>query len=217
MFSAVIFDLDGTLLDTLADISHAANSVLEELGFGGHPVDAYRQFIGEGVNTLFLRALPAESRTEEVVAQCATGFKPHYERHWNVHTRAYAGIPETLAGLEHRGLKKAVLSNKPDLFTKKCVDEYLADYDFSIVLGQRPEVPRKPDPTGALEIARILDTTPDRCVYVGDTGIDMETAVRSGMYPVGVSWGFRPRQELEKAGAARMIESPLELLEIVDG
>lgn len=216
-YSAVIFDLDGTLLDTLADIAHTANSVLAELGFGQHPADAYRQFVGEGVRILFRKALPEEARSREMIDRCAEAFRSHYERHWKVHTRPYEGIRETLAKLKSLGLKMAVLSNKPDPFTKKCVDEYLGEFDFDLVLGQRDHVPRKPDPTAALQILDQLGVSGDACVYVGDTAIDMETAVRAGLYPVGVSWGFRPRPELEKAGAVRIIDSPQQLLEIING
>jgi phosphoglycolate phosphatase len=214
-FDAVLFDLDGTLLDTLADIGAAANAVLEQAGHPPHPLDAYRRFIGSGVQTLFARALPETARTDATIEACAAGFQTAYAARWNVATRLYAGIAELLDALTAHGARMAVLSNKPDGFTRQCVEHYLAAWDFEVVFGERPGIPRKPDPTSALEIVRIMGIAPERFLYLGDTAIDIQTARAAGMYPVGVAWGFRPVEELQAAGAARIVEAPTEVVDLI--
>ena len=148
--------------------------------------------------------------------QCIADFQGEYAAGWNVHTRPYPGIIELLQSLQHRGLKLAVLSNKPDAFTKLCVRHYLAAFAFEVVLGQREHVPRKPHPAGAREAAETLGLNVEEILYVGDTAIDMQTARSAGMYPVGVTWGFRPREELAQSGAAAIIDQPQQLLELLD-
>lgn len=214
-YSAVVFDLDGTLLDSLADIAHAANEVLVELGMPPHELDAYRYLVGEGVKVLFERAVPAEKREPAWIDRCVAGFRRTYERHWNQRSRPYEGIAELLDGLVQRGKRLAVLSNKPQEFTERCVREFFAAWPFDLVLGQREGIPRKPDPAGAIEIARRWNLAPAACLYLGDTSIDMQTAVRAGMHAVGVLWGFRPRQELEEHGAAAIVAHPREVLTLV--
>ena len=214
-FSAIIFDLDGTLLDTLADIAHAANSVLLQQGYPTHPVDAYRHFVGEGVRILFRRTLPEAARSDEAVEACALAFREAYSRLWNVHTRPYAGVAELLATLRTRQLKQAVLSNKPDVFTRRCVAEYFPNDAFQIVIGQRDGVPQKPDPVGAREIAEQLSIPANRFLFLGDTAVDMQTARAAGMYPVGALWGFRPLEELQEGGAEAIIHKPAELLDVL--
>ncbi|MFV1964024.1 MAG: HAD family hydrolase [Pirellulaceae bacterium] len=216
-FPAVLFDLDGTLLDTLADIAGAANSTLERCGFPTHSVDAYRYFIGDGVRVLFSRALPPESQSPETIVRCADHFRDAYLEHWNVHTRPYPGIGDLLEELARRSVRIAVLSNKPHEATVRCVEAMLSDYRFEVVLGQRDEVPHKPDPTAALEIASQMQLSPESFAFLGDTATDMQTAVRSQMFPVGVAWGFRPREELTEYGAEVIIERPGELLELLEG
>jgi phosphoglycolate phosphatase len=214
---AVLFDLDGTLLDTLEDIASAANEVLGRLGLPAHPPEAYRGFIGDGVAMLFRRALAPEHAEPGRVARCVEDFRAAYGRSWDVRTRPYDGIPALLDALTARGLGLAVLSNKPDDFTRLCASAYLARWPFRAVLGQREGTPRKPDPAGALEIAGALDVPAGQFLYVGDSAVDMETARRAGMRPVGVSWGFRPAEELWAAGAEAVITHPAELPEILDG
>jgi phosphoglycolate phosphatase len=215
--AAVIFDLDGTLLDTLADIGGAANRVLAELEFPQHPLDDYRHFVGEGVARLFERALPDGARDGRLVERCVSGFREEYARTWNEQTAPYEGVARLLAELAARGVPLAVLSNKPHAFTVACIEEYFGQTDFVRVLGQRDEVPRKPDPAGALEIAAAAGLPADRFLFVGDTPIDMATARAARMHAVGVTWGFRPRTELAEQGAATLIERPAELLALVDG
>jgi phosphoglycolate phosphatase len=214
----VLFDLDGTLLDTLEDIARSANEVLAELGFSEHPAESYRQFIGEGVATLFERALPAGAEGDDpgLVARCVEGFRVTYGRGWNISTRPYPGIAELLDGLASRSLGLAVLSNKPDEFTRQCVDEYLARWSFQAVFGGREDVPRKPDPAGALQIADRLGVPPAAIVYLGDSSVDMAAARRAGMIPIGAAWGFRSVDELRSSGAAEVIAHPLDLLDLLD-
>ena len=212
---AIIFDLDGTLLDTLADIGGSVNAVLAEFDFPTHELDAYRYFVGDGVVTLFDRVLPDNRRDPQTVRRCVVAFQEAYRRQWNVHTRLYDGISGMLDELTRRRWKLAILSNKPDEFTQSCVRHYLSAWRFEVVFGQREGVPRKPDPTAAREIAALLQVSSQRCLYVGDTSIDMHTACNAGMLPVGVLWGFRTRDELQMAGARHLIEHPRQLLDLL--
>jgi len=213
-YTAVVFDLDGTLLDTLEDLGDAVNRVLAERGFPVHPMDAYRYFVGDGSAVLIERALPASARGTDAYRDCLAAFMADYDRSWKVKTRLYDGIPEMLDTLTALGIDMAVLSNKSHVFTVKCVQDLLAKWRFKAVFGLRDEVPRKPDPAGALEISSLLGKDPDRMVYMGDTAIDMQTAVSAGMFPVGVLWGFRSRKELLENGAGALIQHPGELLHL---
>lgn len=213
---AVLFDLDGTLLDTLEDIANSANSALLRYGLPIHSVDAYRYFIGDGVTMLISRALPDENRDSDIIAKCVKGFRQYYSRNWNVNTRPYEGVPELLDALAAKHIKMAVLSNKPDDFTRQCVSELLPNHNFEMILGQRDAIPIKPDPVGALQIADSLGITPSRFLYLGDSAIDMKTAVRAGMFPVGALWGFRPLKELQEHGAQVVIEHPIDLVGLLD-
>jgi phosphoglycolate phosphatase len=216
-FPAVLFDLDGTLLDTLADIAAAANSMLAANGFPEHPLDAYRYLVGSGVTMLLRRALPPTECRDEVLARCAVQFREAYQRGWNVRTRAYDGISELLDALVERRVAMAVLSNKPDHFTKLAIKEYFPEVRFHGVIGDREGVPRKPNPASALELAGLLGVPAAQVLYLGDSAVDMQTAQAAGMVPVGALWGFRPRSEMEENGARRLIAHPLDLLPIVDG
>ena len=215
-YAAVVFDLDGTLLDTLADIAAAGNEVLAAIGVPTYSVEEFGTLVGAGVANLFTRALPAEKQAEEIIADCIARFRKAYEHHWNVDTRVYDGIRPLLDVLVQRDLKLSVLSNKPDVFTRKCVTEYLGDYPFDPVFGQREGVPRKPDPASAAEITSYLGVTPQDVLYVGDTGIDMQTARNAGMFAVGATWGYRSREELVDNGADVLIDRPSELLKLLN-
>jgi phosphoglycolate phosphatase len=211
-FAAVLFDLDGTLLDTLEDIADSANAVLAPLGLPTHPLAAYKLFVGEGVRRLFERALPQDQRDAAIVALCAENFNDEYGRRWNANSRPYDGILPLLVQLTAKRLPLAILSNKPQAFTEQCVNHFFPSGTFTIVLGQRAGIPPKPDPAGAIEIARGLSLPPGTIAYLGDSNIDMQTAVRAGMHPIGAAWGFRSREELLASGAAAVIEGPAELL-----
>jgi phosphoglycolate phosphatase len=215
-FRAIIFDLDGTLLDTLDDIANAANHVLAAQGFPTHPSPHYREFIGDGVVKLMLRALPKTHQDEATVQACVGAYVQEYERTWNALTKPYLGVPEMLDALVVRGLKLAVLSNKPDQFTQRCVTELLAKWTFDVVLGATDQFPRKPDPASAIETARRLGVLPAECLYVGDSGVDMQTARAAQMRPVGALWGFRGKEELLRDGAQHLIDRPSEVLELLN-
>lgn len=214
-YNAILFDLDGTLLNTLEDLANAANNALTAFGLPAHPVDAYRYFIGEGAKNLMKNALPPAQRTEDIIQHCLVRFRENYEQTWDNTTRPYNGVPEMLTALQSKQIKFAVLSNKPDDFTRKCVEQLLPSWQFMCVFGQRDGVPRKPDPTAALEIAKNLKCDPAKMLYVGDSGTDMQTAVAAGMFPVGALWGFREREELLSNGAKTLIAHPSELLDLL--
>lgn len=214
-FKAAIFDLDGTLLDTLEDIASSANRVLAELGFPVHPLRAYRTFVGDGVRKLILRVLPADHRGGETVTACVEAFRVVYRDNWNVKTRPYEGVAKMLDGFRDRGVRMSVLSNKPDDFTRACVSGFLSEWTFDIVRGAIDGVPRKPDPTGAKTIARDMNVQPAEVIYLGDTGTDMKTATGAGMFAVGVLWGFRSENELLENGAQVVVEHPRDVLQLL--
>jgi len=212
-FKAAVFDLDGTLLDTLADLGESVNAVLERHGWAAHPIDAYRYFVGDGPVVLLERATPEEvAGDEDRVRELVGEYIVEYEKRWDAKARPYEGIAQLVDGLRERGVKLAVLSNKPHAFTMRCVGTLLGSWDWDVVLGLRDGVPKKPDPTGAFEVTRELGVDPAECVYFGDTATDMETANAAGMYAVGVLWGFREEQELREAGAKMLIERPEDFL-----
>ena len=215
-FKAILFDLDGTLLNTLEDLGNAANNVLKKNGFPTHTIDAYRFFVGDGIATLMKRALPEDQRNENVIRLCIQAYREEYSRNWKIKTMPYDGITEMLDALTLRRLKMAVLSNKPDEFTKQCINEFFPRWTFDAVLGQRSSLPIKPDPSGAFEIARCLNVPPADFIYLGDTAIDMKTATASGMFPAGATWGFRSEKELQENGARALLKTPLEVMGLLD-
>jgi phosphoglycolate phosphatase len=212
---AVLFDLDGTLLDTIEDLADSMNAVLRGLGLPEHGVAAYNRFVGDGVENLVRRALPADRTGEEDVRRGVAAMREEYGNRWDAKSRAYAGIPELLDGLEAREVPLTVLSNKPDGLTVLCVEKLLPRWRFAAVRGAREGVPKKPDPTAALEIAAELAVAPADFLYVGDTDTDMRTAVAAGMRPVGALWGFRDAEELIACGAETLIARPPDLLDLL--
>ncbi len=215
-FKAVIFDLDGTLLDTLEDLADSMNRVLQDKGFPAHPTEAFRYFVGEGAAMLVSRALPPARRNDELTADCLEAFRHEYDCNWNVKTRPYNGVSELLDDLTEKQIEMAVLTNKPQHFAELCVQEFFSTKQFAMILGQRDGVPMKPDPAGALEIAECLNIPPQEFLYLGDTGIDMRTAVQANMFPVGAMWGFRSERELRESGAVEIIGRPTDLLKFVN-
>ncbi len=215
-YKAVIFDLDGTLVNTLQDLATCVNTVLSEKGYPTHKLDAYRFFVGEGAIKLIRRVLPHGNRDESTIKECHQLFMKVYGQNCGKEAFLYEGIPELLDALAERRLKLCVLSNKPHEFTIKSINEQLAQWEFDMVLGQRDTIPRKPDPAGAIEIADYLDIPPSDFIYLGDSATDMKTSVAAGMFPVGALWGFRDKAELSENGAQKLIEKPIELLELLD-
>lgn len=216
MFKAVLFDLDGTLLYTLKDVADAMNKALVHFGFSPHPVDAYKYFIGESVGTEAWRALPESARDPEFVRKVAAYSEQIYDKCWGDSTHPYPGIPELLTELPRRGLSLVILSNKNDRFTKVMVEKILSQWRFKIVQGALPNVPLKPDPVMALQIAKKLRIPPEQFLYLGDSGTDMKTAVAAGMFPVGCLWGYRTANELLQSGAKVLIDNPLDALDIIN-
>lgn len=214
-YKAILFDLDGTLLNTLEDLGDAANRVLAARKFPTHTLNEYRYFIGDGTAMLITRALPQGKRNDDTIRACLMAFREDYGRNWKVKTKPYDGIPEMLDELRVRGLKTAVLSNKSHEFTKRCVADLLPNWTFHVVLGHRDAVPLKPAPSGALEVAERLNIPPAQFLYLGDSAVDMKTAIAAGMFPVGVLWGFRPEEELLENGARALIERPSEVLDLL--
>ncbi len=212
----VIFDLDGTLLDTLQDLADAANATLDRFGFPVHSTDAYRYFVGEGLMTLIERILPEKNRSQQEIAACMDTFMQLYGQSWDLRSRPYEGIMEMLGQLHEAGLKLAVLSNKPHAFTQLCVQRFFPSDTFDFVYGQREGVPKKPDPSAAKEIAVLMQLEPQQILYVGDSATDMQTGNGAGMFTMGVLWGFRERQELEKNKAGKIISHPSEIVNHVN-
>ena len=215
-FKAVIFDLDGTILDTLEDIQTAVNYVLNENGFPVHELDFVRRAVGNGIRKLIGRSLPPGRREDEaLISRCTTQMKEYYLTHWSEKTQPYPGMHELLCFLKEARISTAVLTNKPDEIAKRMVPYWYGDIPFACVLGDRDGVPRKPDPTVALAIARQLDAEPERVLLVGDSSPDIMTAKNAGMVSAGVLWGFRSERELREAGADFIVHTPQDLIRLI--
>ncbi|MBW2614322.1 MAG: HAD family hydrolase [Deltaproteobacteria bacterium] len=214
-YSAIIFDLDGTLLDTLEDIADAVNRVLRAGGWPTHALEAYRYFVGDGSRTLVRRALPENEHSDNAVDNALQAFKKDYARSWDIKTRPYAGIPHLLDSLVRMDVRMAVCSNKPHEFTILCVEKLLDRWRFDQVVGQSSRYPRKPAPDSALAIAQNMRLDPAKVLFVGDSGVDMQTAVSAGMVPVGAAWGFRTAKELMEYGCGFLARQPLDVLQVI--
>ena len=214
-YRAILFDLDGTLLNTLEDIACSYNNALRRYGFPEHELAAYRYFVGEGMEELAKRALPERHRDADTVARMVAAMSEEYQEHCFDSTHVYEGIPELLDALTARGLKMAILSNKSADFTSLTACRLLSKWSFAAIVGAAPDVPKKPDPTAALQIARKLGLLPSEFLYLGDSGTDMKTATAAGMYPVGALWGFRTAEELTACGAKALIQRPGDLLSLL--
>lgn len=210
---AFIFDLDGTLADSLGDIGGAMNEALAARGLPTHALPDYHAFIGEGVEVLARRAAPMVG--ERDLPKLVDEYRTRYAARLDATTKPYDGIPAMLDALVAAHLPLAVLSNKRDDFTVELVRRCFGRWPFAVVRGERADVPRKPNPAAALEIAATLGLQPGDCTFVGDTAVDMKTAVAAGMRPVGVLWGFRGRDELLAAGASVLISHPRELVDLI--
>lgn len=213
-FDGVIFDLDGTLVDTLEDIADAMNRVLAAEKVPPHSFAEYRYLIGRGIRNLVGEALPVEKQTNEMIQLCYERMLADYGEHSLVKTHVYDGVPELVRALRAGGVPLAIHSNKSEELTQAIVEALLDPADFVVVNGARPDAPLKPDPAVALAIAERFGLPPARVVYLGDSLVDMRTATAAGMIPVGALWGFRTREELVESGAAVVIESPLDLLSL---
>lgn len=215
MKKLVIFDLDGTLLDTIADLAIAANHALQQLGYPTHPVDTIRTFVGNGINKLLERSLPEQERNEENFQRMRSHFIPYYDAHNADLSAPYPGIVSLLETLQAKGLMLAVASNKYQEATEKLIHHYFPTIRFVEVLGQREGIAVKPDPSIVFDILKKADVLAEEVLYVGDSGVDMQTAINASVDAIGVAWGFRPRTELESFCPKGIVEEAEELLKFI--
>jgi phosphoglycolate phosphatase len=214
-FKCVVFDLDGTLVNTLGDIALAMNTALCERDFPGLPDEAYTGIVGNGIRRLAYMAMPEDRRDEKLAEELAKRAAQLYAEKPVVHSKIYPGIQELLFDLRNRRIKSAVLTNKPDPVARMVIDRLFPPGTFEEVQGELPGVPRKPDPASTWEILLRLDVTPRETIFAGDSEVDLETALAAECSPLLVSWGFRSRGALEKAGAPRIIDRPEELITLI--
>ena len=215
MKKLIVFDLDGTLINSLEDLADSANHVLIQHGFPIHPVDAYRYFVGDGVRKLIERILPEEERTDTRIEQCKAEFVAYYKIHMEDKTEVYPGITKLLKELKNRGLKIAVATNKVHVAVEPLMAKYFPGIHFDSLIGQREGIPVKPAPQIMFDILKETSCQPSEALHVGDTATDIQLAHNAGVESVGVLWGYRPLEELQEAGAEHIIREPKELLELV--
>ena len=214
-YTAAIFDLDGTLLNTLGDLTDAVNAAIQPRGLAPATVQQVCQRVGDGIRNLIVRSLPEGTPDEEIDA-CLAAFRTAYEENLMNRTVPYAGIDAALRAFQNAGMKIAVLSNKYDPAAKKLVEHFFPGL-VDLTLGERPGVPRKPDPTSCLEAVALLGAKPEETVYIGDSAVDVQTAKNAGLDIIGAAWGFRGRDALQKVGAETIADRPYELISIVPG
>jgi len=213
-FKGIIFDLDGTLVNSLEDISDAMNTVLKSLNYPTHTYETYQYFIGSGLRNLVSKALPASNNSEEQIEICFNLMINEYRKICTLKTKPYEGIIELLDNLTLKNIKLAVFSNKADELTKKITSEVFPEY-FDTAVGLSTEALKKPNPFEALEISISWNLKPEEILFVGDSDIDMQTAINANMFPIGVSWGYRTEEELKKSGAKLVLNNASELIEIL--
>jgi len=215
MKKLVIFDLDGTLLNTIDDLAVATNVALEKCGFPKHPLNAYPGFVGNGIRKLMERALPDGERSEQNIERMLEQFKDYYDSHSSDMTKPYPGIPKLLKKLNDNGIRLAVASNKYQEATQKLIRIFFPDIEWVAIEGQKPDFPLKPDPSVVFDILSKSPTPKSDVLYVGDSGTDMETARRACVESCGVTWGFRPTDELRKAYANHIVATPDAIFAII--
>ena len=215
MKKLAIFDLDGTLLNTIEDLGYAANHALQAHGYPTHSIASYPFFVGNGVRRLIERVLPEDARTEATIDRLFITFKEYYNDHNTDYTKPYEGIPELLSLLSSRGVAIAVASNKYQAATEKLISHFFPTLSFIAVEGQKEGVPVKPDPSIVFEILAKAKTPKADTIYIGDSGVDMETARRACVDSVGVTWGFRPEKELVENHADTIVNSPGDIEKLV--
>ena len=211
MKKLVIFDLDGTLLNTIADLANSTNYALKVLGYPIHEPDKCNFMVGNGINKLFERALPDGEKTEENVLRVRQEFVPYYDQHNADKSRPYPGVTELLETLQTAGMQLAVASNKYQAATEKLIAHYFPNIKFTAVFGQREGIPVKPDPIIVKEILQIAKVQEEETLYVGDSGVDMQTAINASVTSCGVTWGFRPRTELESFHPDHIVDNAEEI------
>ncbi len=213
---AVIFDLDGTLLDTITDITNSMNCALADFSLVGYSEEEYKYLVGSGLTRLVDGVLPAEMADNDTVEKFVEKFREYYKQKWREHSIPFNGINELLSSLQEKGVVLAVFSNKPHTSTVEMIEEFFPGI-FEMICGERTEegFPKKPDPTVALYIATALSVNPADVLFVGDSDVDMQVAVSSGMTAVGALWGFRTKEELLENGAHHLVSRPEDIIELV--
>lgn len=215
MIKACVFDLDGTLSYTLDSMAYVANEVLSRFGLKTLPVENFKYYCGDGASMLVKRCLKDAGDPQlKFYEECERLYREKFDEDPLYKVTHYEGMPEVIRALKEQGLKLAVCSNKPHEAARKVISKLFGDA-FDMVLGQRPDIRRKPAPDGPLFIAGEFGVKPEECMYIGDTGTDMNTGKAAGMFTVGVLWGYRNRKELEENGADILAEKPEDLLEIL--
>lgn len=209
---AVIFDLDGTLIDSIEGIAYALNRVLEENGFPVHSIETCKQLVGNGFVELIRRAVPEGHRGEEEIRRYVSQLRAEYDRYWDYGMRVYDGIGDLLEYLQVRGIRFAVDTNKDEGVARKIVERFLPRFSFFRVSGTTPHMPRKPDPARALDMVAGMNVLPHQCIYLGDSEVDIMTAKNAGMIQVSAAWGFRSPEALILAGAERIVHKPMDLV-----
>jgi len=215
-YKGIIFDLDGTLADTLADIANSMNRVLQQRGYPVHAMEDYKYLIGRGLENLVTSSLPKESRLPSIITACLASLIEDYRDNCLVHTHLYPGIESLLFRLQEMDLKLAVFSNKADDLTQIIVQSLIPGIRFVKIVGARSDYPKKPDPSGAWLISDFLEIRPEQMIYLGDSDVDMLTARGAGMLAVGVLWGFRTKEELLLNGADHLLSDPFELMALLE-
>lgn len=215
MITTLIFDLDGTLLNTIKDLASSCNYILKKYGFPEHSEDEYRYFVGNGMTKLVERALPEAKRNPEYIEQFREEFINYYYNHKEDHTKPYEGIPELLVKLQEKEFKLAVASNKINAATQELVQKFFPEINFGSVYGQRENIPPKPDPKIIEDILKDLKSKPEETLMIGDSSIDMQTSVNAGIRGIGVQWGFRTKEELILNGAVYTVKTPSQILDVL--
>ena len=215
MKSLAIFDLDGTLLNTIDDLGNSCNHALRSMGFPTHALMSYPMMVGNGITRLIERALPDEARTPEIINSARRLFVDHYNDHCCDATVPYPGIPQLLAELNKRNVNIAVASNKYDSAVHRIIARYFPDIRFAAIFGQLEGIPTKPDPSIVFEILTACPTPKSETLFIGDSAVDIETARRACVDSVGVTWGFRPENELRKAFADNIVSDPDDILSLI--
>lgn len=216
MIKLAVFDLDGTLLNTIADLANSTNHALTELGYPTHPIEDYKFMVGNGINKLFERALPQGNKHDDNIVKMRQLFISFYSEHLTDKSTPYNGIPEVLEELNKQGIALAIATNKYQTGSETLIKHFFPNIPFKKVLGQREGIPTKPNPTIINEILEVVPVNKSEVLYLGDSGVDMQTAKNANIIGCGVSWGFRPIEELQKFNPNHIINKPDEILQIID-
>lgn len=215
-FKAAIFDLDGTVLDTISDLAAAMNKMLSSLGFPERELGFHKAAVGRGMKSYVKSCIPDNLKDDEaLINKCTDIMKEYYAEMWNIHTKPYNGVCELLEYMVNSEMKINILSNKVHSAVLKIADYFFADFNFSCVYGERSEKPKKPDPTVALEIAEKLSFLPEEILFIGDSSFDMLTACNAKMFPMGAAWGYQSCEVLEKSGALFLANTPFDIIDFL--